>query len=126
VRGKFYFSAPYRGGAQRLLGFQPYGLVSAGIAQIDSHVTVPIAECARDRAGVTAEEQACVDSPSLARERKTIDVYQRSGRAFVAGGIGLRYGASPRWAASLSVQGMLLAPSGGFALSPAIGVSTGF
>src|SRR6185436_14800192 len=107
-----------------------------GMAQVDPHVSVPVAECRQtglDTAFVpgslnqiTQAEKNCSVSNNRALQVKDVDVYQRLGRGFVTGGIGFRFGFGKNVAAIASVNTQFLLPSFGFTLSPSLGVAAGF
>src|SRR6185436_8320170 len=111
-------------------------MLGGGLAQVDPHVTVQVAECRQTGLGtafvpgapneITQAEDTCATSANRALSIKDLDVYQRLGRGFVTGGVGFRLGIGKRVAAIASVNAQFLLPSFGFTLSPSLGVSAGF
>jgi hypothetical protein len=130
ARLKGYFTKVYRDDGSGLSGPSGFAMLGGGLAQVDPHVTVPVAEC-RSRADRTTNiisegEANCIESENRALEVTNVDVYQRLGQAFVTTGVGFRYGFGKRVAAVASLNAQLLLPSVGFTLSPSLGVSAGF
>ncbi|MEO8179725.1 MAG: hypothetical protein ABI895_12900 [Deltaproteobacteria bacterium] len=135
-RAKIYFTKVYRDDGRGLKGPSGFVMVGGGLAQVDPHVSVPVAECRQtglDTAFVpgalntiTEAEQTCSTSANLALRVKEVDVYQRLGRGFVTGGLGFRFGFGKNVAAIASLNTQFLLPSFGFTLSPSLGVAAGF
>lgn len=135
-RAKIYFTKVYREDGRGLKGPSGFVLLGGGMAQVDPHVSVPVAECRQTGldtpfvpGGVNQISQAeknCSVSDNRALGVKDVDVYQRLGRGFVTGGVGFRFGFGKHVAAIASVNTQFLLPSFGFTLSPSLGVSAGF
>jgi len=131
-RVKIYFSKVYRDDGRGLLGPSGFAMLGGGLAQVDPHVVVPVAECRQtpyvpgQPNEITQAEQNCADSNNLALAVKDVDVYQRQGQGFATAGVGLRWGFGKSVAAIATVNAQLLLPSVGFTLSPALGVIAGF
>jgi hypothetical protein len=136
ARAKLYFTKVYRDDGAGLKGPSGFVMVGGGLAQVDPHVSVPVAECRQTGLGsafvpgapneITPAENICSMSANRALSVKDVDVYQRLGRGFVTAGVGFRLGISKRVAAIASVNSQFLLPSFGFTLSPSLGVSAGF
>jgi len=135
-RLKLYFSKVYREDGSGLKGPSGFATLGGGLAQVDEHVVVPVAECREDSQNqpitpgqsimISQAEQNCITSSNRALEIKELDVYQRLGQGFVTAGLGFRYGFDRRWAAIVSVNGQFMLPSSGLTISPSIGVLAGF
>jgi hypothetical protein len=129
-RMKVYFTKVYRDDGSGLSGPSGFVLLGGGLAQVDPHVSVPVAECRGESDPntnlITMGEQNCIASENRALEVTDVDVYQRLGQAFVTTGVGFRYGFGKRVAGVASLNAQLLLPSVGFTLSPSLGVSAGF
>jgi hypothetical protein len=136
ARAKLYFTKIYRDDGRGLKGPSGFVMLGGGLAQVDPHVSVPVAECRQTGLGtafvpgtanvITEAENQCASSTNRALQVKDVDVYQRLGRGFVTGGIGFRYGIGKRVAAIASLNTQFLLPSFGFTLSPSLGVAAGF
>jgi hypothetical protein len=135
-RVKVYFTKVYREDGSGLKGPSGFVMLGGGLAQVDPHVQVPVAECRANTAGTSTSpdapivisrgEQTCIQSSNRALQIKDVDVYQRLGQGFVSAGVGFRYGIGRHVAAIANLNAQLLVPSTGFTLSPSVGVSAGF
>jgi hypothetical protein len=136
ARAKLYFTKVYRADGTGLKGPSGFVMVGGGLAQVDPHVTVQVAECRESGLGtafvpgapneITQAEATCATSTNRALSVKDVDVYQRLGRGFATGGVGFRLGISKRVAAIASVNAQFMLPSFGLTLSPSLGVAAGF
>jgi hypothetical protein len=135
-RLKLYFTRIYREDGSGLKGPGGFAMLGGGLAQVDEHAVVPVAECRNDSQNqpftpgqpimISQADQNCITSSNRALVVKDLDVYQRLGQAFVTAGLGFRYGFDRRWAAIASLNAQFMLPSSGLTLSPSIGVSAGF
>jgi hypothetical protein len=135
-RLKLYFSRVYREDGSGLRGPSGFAMLGGGLAQVDPHVSVPVAECRANAADspftpgqpimISQGEQNCIQSANRALEIKDVEVYQRLGQGFVTAGLGLRWGFGKHIAAIAAINGQLLLPSTGLTLSPSLGVLAGF
>jgi hypothetical protein len=133
ARAKLYFTRVYREDGSGLKGPSGFAMLGGGLAQIDPHAKVPVAECLDPGEGLPpgviiegGPTDRCRNSVNLAFQRKELDVYQRLGQAFVSGGIGFRYGFGKNFAAVANLNALFLFPSTGFSVSPSVGVAAGF
>jgi hypothetical protein len=136
ARAKLYFTRVYRSDGRGLKGPSGFFMAGGGVAQVDPHVSVPVAECRQTGLNtafvpgapneITQAEDLCARSDNRALAVKDVDVYQRLGRGFVTAGVGFRYGIGKHVAAVAAVNTQFLLPSFGFTLSPSLGVSAGF
>jgi hypothetical protein len=131
-RVKLYFTKVYRDDGRGLEGPSGFAMLGGGLAQVDPHVVVPVAECRQtpyvpgEPNEITQAEDNCSKSNNLALGVKDVDVYQRQGQGFATAGIGFRYGFGKSVAVIASLNTQVLLPSVGFTLSPSLGVSAGF
>ena len=136
ARLKLYFTKVYRDDGHGLSGPSGFAMLGGGVAQVDPHVSVPVAECRQSGLDapftpgqptqITQGEENCIQSTNRALQVKDLTVYQRLGQGFVTGGLGFRYGFGKHLAAIASLNAQLLVPSVGFTLSPSLGVLAGF
>lgn len=131
-RVKIYFSRVFREDGSGLRGLGGFAMLGGGLAQVDPHVSVPVAECRLDTSYtpgpivISQAEQTCIQSTNRALNIKDVEVYQRLGQGFVTGGFGLRYGITRHLAAVAALNAQFLLPSTGLTLSPSLGVGAGF
>ncbi len=136
LRAKLYFTRVYRSDGRGLKGPSGFFMAGGGVAQVDPHVSVPVAECRQTGLNtafvpgapneITQAEDLCARSDNRALAVKDVDVYQRLGRGFATAGVGFRYGIGKHVAAIAAVNTQFLLPSFGITLSPSLGVSAGF
>jgi hypothetical protein len=136
ARARIYFSKVFSDNGMGLKGPSGFVMLGGGMAQVDPHVSVPVAECRETGLNsafvpgtpneITSAEDECSRSTNRALEVKDLDVYQRLGRGFVTAGIGFRYGIGKHIAAIAAVNTQFLLPSFGLTLSPSLGVAAGF
>ncbi len=131
-RAKLYFTKVYKEDASGLKGPSGFVMVGGGMAQVDPHVVVPVAECRTDTMNtggmitISESENRCILSENRALEIKRLDVYRRLGLGFASAGVGFRYGFGKHVAAIASINAQLLLPTVGFTVSPSLGFAAGF
>ena len=136
ARAKLYFTRVYSENGFGLKGPSGFVMLGGGLAQVDPHVSVPVAECRQTGLNqafvpgvpdeITPAEDECARSSNRALEVKDVEVYQRLGQGFVTAGLGFRYGIGKHVAAIAAVNTQFLLPSFGITLSPSVGVAAGF
>ncbi len=135
-RAKLYFTRVYSENGMGLRGPSGFVMLGGGLAQVDPHVSVPVAECRQTGLDqpyvpgsgneITPAEDECARSANRALQVKDVDVYKRLGQGFVTAGVGFRYGIGKHLAAIVAVNTQFLLPSFGITLSPSLGVAAGF
>jgi hypothetical protein len=126
VRGQYFLLPPALDGT----GVRPYGLVSAGLAQIDSRVEVEVLEdgvaCGADPNDATSP--CTVPSPSGVVEERSqfLDAYKQAGLGFASAGVGLMYEPAAGMALNVALRASVTFPVVTAVLSPELGFALGF
>jgi hypothetical protein len=122
-----YFIVPL---AFEEVGVRPYGLVSAGLSQVDSKVEVQVLEdAAACGANVNDAESPCTTpSPSgvVEQRKQTLVAYKQAGQGFASIGAGIAYEPVPGMALNLALRLGVTFPVVTAVLSPEVGVALGF
>lgn len=110
--------------------FQPYHAelrVAHWLTQIDENGSGPFVEVGGGLGSADAKV-AVTNRPDKTRadEDHHYTAYKRMGPGFGKAGVGFIYFVSPRFAAQLSLNGLLFLPAAGFVLQPSLGAVAGF
>lgn len=127
ARGQYYLLPK----ALETAGVKPFVMLSAGVAQVDSHVKVQVFEDATDcGADPTNPDSPCTiayqgrDTPEP--RQQTLSATKQAGLAFATAGIGAKYEPVPGLALNLAVRAGLTFPVVKMLVSPEVGLAIGF
>jgi len=129
VRGAYYFvKKPFEH-----LGARPFVMVSGGLAQIDSGVTVEVLEdgTACGAAQVDNPDSPCTKPTDPSRTTveprvQKLTAIKQAGQGFVSVGGGLQYAVTDMLALNLGVRIGVTLPVTTFVLAPEVGATVGF